>query len=181
MRLLRIIRKFFWQEDRIIIRGNRKFVRFVGKPRIQGIVTFDVSMGGIIEIGTDCVFFNGVMVETHGGNIFIGNRCSFNPYTVIYGHGNLQIGDHVRVAAHTVIVPANHNFDDLSRPIFSQGLSKKGITIHSDVWIGAGVRILDGVTVGEGAVIAAGSVVTRDISAFTVNAGVPCKLIKKRV
>ena len=52
--------------------------------------------------------------------------------------------------------------------------------IKSDVWIGAGVKILPGVTIGEGAIIASGAVVTKDVKKYSIVAGVPAKLIKSR-
>lgn len=120
------------------------------------------------------------MILSYGGDIRIGDDCSFNPYCVIYGHGGLRIGNSVRIAAHTVIVPANHNFDDPHTPIRLQGLTTKGITIGNDVWIGAGVRIMDGVEIGNGCVVAAGSVVTKSVPNGAVVAGVPAKVIRVR-
>lgn len=65
--------------------------------------------------------------------------------------------------------------------MYEQALSRKGIVVGRDVWIGAGCRILDGVAIGDGAVIAAGSVVTRDVPKETIAAGVPAEVIRRRV
>ena len=123
----------------------------------------------------------GVVLMTYGGSIRIGDRCSINPYTVIYGHGRgVEIGNDVLIAAHCVIVPFNHNFDDLQIPINAQGYTSKGIRICDNVWIGSGARILDGVRIGSGAVVAAGSVVNRDVGENEIVAGIPAKCIRKR-
>ena len=61
----------------------------------------------------------------------------------------------------------------------NKGITAKGIIIDDDVWLGAGAIITDGVHIGKGAVVAAGAVVTRDVPAHTVVAGVPAKMIKK--
>jgi len=136
--------------------------------------------GGSIQIGEKCEIGYGSLILTYGGNIKIGRECSFNPYCVIYGHGGLNIGNYVRIAAHTIIIPANHKFNDKLVPITQQGMSQIGITIEDDVWIGAGVKILDGVRIAKGAVIAAGAVVNKDVSQFSIFGGVPAKKIGER-
>jgi acetyltransferase-like isoleucine patch superfamily enzyme len=121
------------------------------------------------------------MILSHGGDIVIGDDCSVNPYSILYGHGGLKIGDKVRIASHTVIIPGNHKFGRVDIPIFRQGVTMKGIVIDDDVWIGANCTILDGVSIGKGAVIGAGSVVTRDVEPFSVVAGVPARVITTRM
>jgi len=118
---------------------------------------------------------------TYGGSIKIGNDCSINPYTIIYGHGKgVSIGDKVLIAAHTLIIPSNHTFDKLDIPIGHQQPKSKGIIIRDNVWIGAGCQILDGVCINQGAVVAAGSVVNKDVPENAVVAGVPAMIIKYR-
>ena len=75
---------------------------------------------------------------------------------------------------------ANHNYFDLNIPIRYQGHTTGYIHIKRDVWIGSNVVILKDVTIGEGSIIAAGSVVNKDIPPFTIAGGVPIKIIKKR-
>jgi len=135
-----------------------------------------------IIIGDGTIIQPGAILDTGpGGRIKLGNMNSVNPYCVLYGHGGLVTGEYVRIAAHTVIIPANHIFDDTSIPIARQGLRKKGININKDVWIGSGCQILDDVNIGSGSVIAAGAVVNRNIPPFSVCGGVPAKVLKKRV
>ena len=148
--------------------------------KVYDNVLFDTRFGGSIKVGNKSEILHGVLIMTYGGTIEIGAACSINPYTILYGHGNLTIGNNVLIAAHTVIIPANHIFTDVNTTINLQGLSTKGITIEDDVWIGAGCKILDGVTIGKGAVIAAGAVVNKDVSPYTVVGGVPAKELKKR-
>lgn len=147
---------------------------------IAEMTLVSTEYGGTITLGERCEIQRGALLLSYGGSITLGRECSVNPYSILYGHGGLTIGDGVRIAGHTVIIPANHRFDDPERPLRHQPLSKKGIRIDNDVWIGAGVRVLDGVTIGQGAVIAAGAVVTHDVSPYTVNAGVPSRIIGQR-
>lgn len=138
------------------------------------------ARAGSISIGPGTVIQPFAFLHSHAGSIRLGKNCSVNPYAVLYGEGGLQIGDNVRIAAHTAIIPGNHQFDRLDIPISEQGLSCQGIVIEDDVWIGAGVRILDGVRVARGCVIGAGSVVTRSTEPYGVYVGSPARLLKTR-
>lgn len=88
----------------------------------------------------------------------------------------ISIGKHVAVAPNVSFFAAGHDYAKLDLPD-----TAGSITVEDSCWIGARSIILQGVTIGEGAVIAAGSVVTRDIPSYTVAAGVPAKVIKGRV
>lgn len=142
--------------------------------------TLRVTGGGSITIGQRCEIHDYAMLLTYGGSIVIGDDCSINPFSIIYGHGGVTIGNDVRIAAHTVVIPANHNLGDDERPLHLSGVTARGIQIEDHVWIGAGCRILDGVTIGRNSVLGAGSVVTRSIPRNTTAAGVPARIIKTR-
>ncbi|MCG2784166.1 MAG: acyltransferase [Anaerolineae bacterium] len=160
-------------------RGNTDNISIGKNTNIAPGVRLDAN-GGMIQIGGYCWLHPGVLILAYGGTISIGNNCTINPYCVLYGHGGLIIGNDVRIAAHTVIIPSNHNFDDPDIPIYKQGITKKGIRIEDDVWIGANVTILDGVNIGHGAVIAAGSVVNKDVPPLAIVGGVPARILKIR-
>jgi acetyltransferase-like isoleucine patch superfamily enzyme len=136
---------------------------------------------GQVAIGEGSTIHRFAMIVANGGDIVTGSGLSLNPYSILYsGSAGLIIGDNVRIAAHVVVVPENHNYHIIDFPIRFQGLNSKGIVIGSDVWIGAGAKILDGSFIGDGCVIAAKAVVRGNISTNTVVAVVPAKLIKLR-
>lgn len=136
------------------------------------------QMGNII-IGDNCKIKDGTKMYTYGGTIEIGDSVSINPYCMFYGNGNLRIGRNVLIATHTTIVASNHNFGDTTELITNQGMTCKGIVIGDNVWIGAGVTILDGSVIGEGVVIGAGAVVSGIVEAYSVVAGIPAKTIRR--
>jgi acetyltransferase-like isoleucine patch superfamily enzyme len=133
-----------------------------------------------INIGEATFIRPYVHIKADHGKIIIGKNCSVNEYCVLLGHGNLVIGDEVHIATHTVIIPMNHIHTNPDIPISQQGISKKGVTIEDDVWIGASVVILDGVTIGRGSVIGAGSVVTKSIEPYSIAVVNPARVVKKR-
>jgi acetyltransferase-like isoleucine patch superfamily enzyme len=136
--------------------------------------------GGSIFVGDNSTLDRGVILRAYGGFIRIGDNSTINPYCLLHGTGGLTIGNGVRIASHTVVVAANHNFSNTSKFIYLQGETALGIIIEDDVWIGAGVTILDGVTIRKGSVIGAGSVVTRSTDPYSINVGVPTKAIGSR-
>ncbi|WP_071190146.1 acyltransferase [Trichormus sp. NMC-1] len=179
------------------------FSRIGGSVYIQDGVEF-ISTDAI-EIGKGVYIFKGVRIDGKGHenniihlengvilehNVVIGaldNTCIhigqdtfIGPSVCIAGPGNITIGKHCLIAAHTGIYANNHNFTDLTKPIKYQGITRKGIVIEDDCWLGDGVKVLDGVTIGRGSVIGAGAVVTKDIPPFSVAVGIPARVIKSR-
>jgi acetyltransferase-like isoleucine patch superfamily enzyme len=132
-----------------------------------------------VEIGEGTVIHDSTIIATHGGYVHIGNHVSLHPFSVIYGYGGVAIGDGTRIATSTVIVASTHGMDDPDSKI-ADSWSGEGIVIGEDVWVGAGVRILDGVRIGNRSVIGAGAVVTKDISDASVAVGVPARVVKQR-
>lgn len=136
--------------------------------------------GGEISIGPRTSVDKGAIIRAMGGSIRIGSDCSVNAYSFLSGGGGLEIGDHVMIASHVSIYASNHEFGDPTLPMGEQGLSVEGIVIERDVWVGTGVRILDGVRIGSGSVLAAGAVVTRSVAPGSISGGVPARPIGSR-
>ena len=82
------------------------------------------------------------------------------------------------IAPHCFITDGTHKFDSKNILIKDQGNIYADVILENDVWIGTGVKILPGVTIGKGSVIAAGAVVTKDVPPYTLWGGVPAKKIK---
>ena len=110
--------------------------------------------------------------------ISVGQNLSIHDGCYIDASGSLTIGDEVSIAHHTSILTFNHTWVDTSQPIKYNPVELSSVVIEDDVWIGCGVRIMPGVTIGKRSVIAAGSVVTKDVAAGTMVAGVPARKIK---
>jgi acetyltransferase-like isoleucine patch superfamily enzyme len=135
---------------------------------------------GRIMISAGVTLSDGAILATYGGTIELAEGVYVGPYCVLYGHGGLVIGRDTSIGANTVIIPANHGFSRVDVPINAQPLTRKGIRIDRDVWIGAGCTILDGARIGQGAVIGAGAVVRGEIEEFGVAVGVPARVIRTR-
>lgn len=128
-----------------------------------------------VTLGDDCYIAAQAYVT---GTIVTGSHCTINPFAIV--RGRVDMGDHVRIGAHASVLGFNHNHAGLDRPIHEQGISSRGISIGSDVWIGSGALLLDGVRVGSHCIVAAGSVVTKDVPDWAVVAGNPARAIRDR-
>jgi len=143
-----------------------------------------IGIGDNSQIHDNVILSEGVRisenVEIRGtqGFISVGKGTTVNRNVTI--RGKVKIGDFCLIAPNVVIVGSNHSYHKVDL-IRNQGLIIKGIEIMDDVWIGANSTILDGVKIGKGAIIAAGSVVTKDVDNYSIFGGVPAKKLKKRI
>jgi acetyltransferase-like isoleucine patch superfamily enzyme len=138
-----------------------------------------VTLGDNVTIREGCWLQLTSRYENPGASITIGNQVYIGPRAVLGAAAPLIIGDRCQFGANVSLVAENHKFDG-DGEIFDQGVSREGIKIGQDVWMGNNVTVLDGVTVGDGALIGAGTVVTKSVPPRSVVVGVPGRVIKVR-
>lgn len=110
-----------------------------------------------------------------GKNSSVAQNCTFSGRK-----SGIFISDFVMIAPGCVFVAFDHSFESITIPMMNQGTIESPIYIEEDVWIGANCTITKGVRIGKGSIIAANSVVTKNIEEFSICGGVPAKLIKSR-
>lgn len=153
------------RSDRTMNFGAKGFRRFLAKKTFK-------KVGTQINIEKGAFFGNGSEIEI-GDYSGIGINAQIS--------GPIKIGNYVMMGPEVMIYTSNHNFSEKDRPMIMQGNSKMApVVIEDDVWIGARAVILPGVTVHKGSIIAAGSIVTKDVQAYSIVGGNPAKLIKMR-
>ena len=128
------------------------------------------SFGNNLRINGKCSF---------GPNVILGNNCNFNGMR-IQGKGAVKIGDNFHSGIECMIITENHNFDNGKCIPYDDTYILKNIIIEDNVWLGNRVLICGNVHIGEGAIIAAGSVVVKDVPACSIVGGNPAKVIKYR-
>lgn len=144
------------------------------------------ALPGGITIGDETFLMHHTMFHVFNfrnlpqAGISVGQNCFFGEFNVIRGQGGVTIGNDVYTGPMVQIVAVNHVYTDPNRPIREQGITAKGIVIEDDVWLGANVTVVDGVTIGRGSIIGAGSVVTGNIPPYSIAVGTPAKPVKNR-
>ncbi|MRN07147.1 sugar O-acetyltransferase [Lactobacillus sp. 0.1XD8-4] len=111
----------------------------------------------------------------YGANLKIGKHVFINSGVMLTDLGGIELEDQVLIAPNVTILSVNHPLNPTKR----HGVELKPVLIKKNAWIGANATILPGVTIGRNAVVAAGAVVSKDVPANTVVAGVPAKVIKQ--
>ena len=177
--------KWRWYERNSLawnrLRIHREFMRreaFVRWP-VHGNV-LEAFREGRLEVGPQTLLEPGVwLTAPDRARIRIGGGTFLNLGVMVAAAELVEIGDHCMFANGCFVTDASHRFDDRHRPVPWQGFTSKGPTrIGDNVWCGAHVVITSGVTIGERCVIGANSVVTTDIPAFSIAAGVPAKVLR---
>ncbi|TCC97286.1 acyltransferase [Pedobacter hiemivivus] len=147
------------------------------KSVIRSRTRLDVFPFNQFVLGNESVIEDFATINNGVGDVIIGHKTFIGLGDVIIGP--VRIGNHVMLAQNIVVSGLNHGYEDVEVPPSLQKVSCKEIVISDNVWIGANSVITAGVTLGKHCVIGAGSVVTKDVPAYTVAVGNPARLIKK--
>ena len=146
---------------------------FYGAKLIRYISNISISSDVIIKSKAQVCACNKKAEISIGPNTTIGN------YTFIYASEKIKIGKDCMVAPFVYIVDSDHG-KDIGSTMNSQPNITSPVVIQDDVWIGSHSVILPGVNIGKGSIIAAGSVVNKDVEEYSIYGGVPAKFLKNR-
>jgi len=141
-----------------------------------------------ISIGSGSVLGKGLVLSAGWGPdqpglppdlVRIGDRCLIGRGSSIVGHESIVIGDDVWTGQQVHVTDMNHGYVDTEQPISRQAASPAPVVIGSGSWLGHGVVVLPGVTIGRNVVVGAGSVVARDLPDHCVAVGVPARPVRR--
>lgn len=171
-----IKRGIFWVAYYLFARHMpRSYVQYsFGSRAIRAFVLKRLfkKFGKNVNIEPKVIFFN--LSESE-----IGDDSGIGMYSYI---GTVKIGRDVMIGEELIAISKNHEFRDINIPMWKQGWQQdRPIIIEDDIWIGSRVTILPGVKIGKGVIVGAGSVVTKNVTPYTIVAGNPAREIRKRV
>ena len=133
-----------------------------------------------IRCGSDVEISRNVILSCKEGSISIGNLVSIGRNSLLSSISELKIGDDCSIGPFCCLLASGHGWDDPDKPVMLQNREVKRIVIEDNVWLGAHVTVMDGVTIGRNSIVCVGSVVTQDIAPYRIAAGVPARVINKR-
>lgn len=165
---------------------NRKFISFgkgvtLGRGvLIDGLSRSGVRLGNCVNIGAYSIIEATGVLSRMGEGCSIGSNSAMGPFSYVGAAGGVKIGEDVIMGQRVSFHAENHIYERIDLPIRAQGVTRQGIVIEDDCWIGSNAVFLDGAHVGQGCVIGAGSVVRGAIPSYSVAVGVPARVIKSR-
>jgi len=169
--------RFLWR--RTLTRAGWRWrtdgMLFLGRDlEIQIAPRAEVRFGRFVWIG------DGTKIRCHEGEVEIGSKTVMGQECTVSAFQRVRIGEQCVIADRVMFIDFDHGVVEVERPIRLQGIYKRDVVVGSNVWIGYGACILRGVSVGDNAVIGTNAVVTRDVPANAVVAGVPARVIRMR-
>lgn len=135
-----------------------------------------------IQIGENVYIGRNTILSCKEGSIYLEDFCNISANCMLLSETEVRLGKFCFLAGQCYLVAGgNHSFKDTSVPImFQPSFSKGGIKVREDVWLGAGVIVLDGANVGKGTVVGAGAVVTESLPEYCIAVGSPAQKVKDR-
>jgi acetyltransferase-like isoleucine patch superfamily enzyme len=171
--LLRYLRR------RLLTRAGWRW-RTDGPVFFGGGLELQIARRGRIDFGRFVWLGHGTKIRCHEGLVEIGPKTVLGQECTISAYGRVRIGEQCVIADRAMFIDFDHGVVEVERPIRKQGIYTRDVVVGSNVWIGYGACVLRGVRVGDNSVVGTNSVVTKDVPANAVVAGIPAKVIRMR-
>jgi acetyltransferase-like isoleucine patch superfamily enzyme len=176
-RYARLLWRYSWR--RLLTRAGRRwqtdgFVFFGRRLELQIGREGKVRFGRFVWIG------DGSKIRCHEGEVEIGAKTVIGQECTISAYRRVRIGQECVIADRAMFIDFDHGVVEVDRPIRVQGIYMRDVEVGSNVWIGYGACVLRGVRVGDNAIVGTNSVVTKDVPANAVVAGIPARVIRMR-
>src|SRR4051794_29780377 len=155
-----------WRTDGMLFLGRRLELQIARRGRVE--------FGRFVWIG------DGTKIRCHEGLVEIGAKTVMGQGCTISAYQRVRNGEQCVIADRAMFIDFDHGVVEVERPIRLQGIYKRDVEVGSNVWIGYGACILRGVRVGDNSIVGTNSVVTRDVPANAVVAGIPARVIRMR-
>ena len=171
---------------RLIARWVWLKLRWRGRFQTDGLcficpgVKFEIGRNATVSIGRWAWVGHGSKIRAHEGEVSIGAKSVLGQECTISAFQHVSIGRECIVADRVMLIDFDHGVVEVERPIREQGIYKRDVNVGHNVWIGYGACVLRGVTIGDNSIVGTSSVVTCDVEANSVVAGVPARLIRER-
>jgi acetyltransferase-like isoleucine patch superfamily enzyme len=173
----RLLWRYLWR--RALTRAGKRWrtdgLLFLGRG-----LELEVGRKGRIDFGRFVWIGDGTKIRCHEGRIEIGAKTVIGQECTISAYQRVRIGEQCVIADRSMFIDFDHGVVEVERPIRQQGIYKRDVVVGSNVWIGYGACILRGVSVGDNSIVGTNSVVTRDVPANAVVAGIPARIIRMR-
>jgi acetyltransferase-like isoleucine patch superfamily enzyme len=166
---------------------RRRFLTTAGRRwHTNGLVFFgrglelEIAAKGRVDFGRFVWIGDKTKIRCHEGRVEIGDKTVMGQECTISAYQHVRIGEQCVIADRAMFIDFDHGVVEVERPIRQQGIYKRDDVVGSNVWIGYGACVLRGVSVGDNAIVGTNSVVTKDVPANAVVAGIPARVIRMR-
>ena len=173
----RLLWRYLWR--RLLTSAGRRW-------RTDGLVFFgrhlqlQVAPRGELRFGRLCWIGDGTKIRCHEGTVEIGAKTVLGQECTISAYSLVRIGEQCVIADRAMFIDFDHGVVEVERPIRLQGIYTREVEVGSNVWIGYGACILRGVRVGDNSIVGTNAVVTKDVPANAVVAGIPARILRMR-
>jgi len=186
LRFLHSHRMLTWGYARLALRLGWLKLRFGRRLRTDGLafvgpgVKFEIGRAATVRLGRWSWIGHGCKIRAHEGEVVIGAKTVLGQECTISAFQHISIGRECIVADRVMLIDFDHGVVETERPIREQGIYKRDVRVGHNVWIGYGVAILRGATVGDNCVLGTSTIVSHDVPDNAVAAGVPVRVLRMR-